>query len=453
MNYYVLLEQQVKENGDKVFLQLEKASYTYSSIRDKAAAIAAAIVLSPQVVLVEAKDFVSQLVLFLAVQAAGCVPVLLHHDLLAAEVAALLEKNGICAMITDTERVLVDSMPLPKGYGKLGFFAGEVLSLPKDEDICVGVLSSGSSGVPKLMLRSYESWAGFFLVQNEIFKVSACCKVFLQGSLSFTGNLNTALSVLFAGGTIVTSQTFRCRTWFSLLSRFSVDVIYLVPAKLKLLLPFCRERLLSVKMVFTGSQLLGEMAARKLREVFPASDILLYYGASELNYITYISYEDMLKNPQSVGRPFPGVALSVKDGYVYVDTPYHVYGAVLPFTVKDAGYLTDDGALIFAGRQQAMINRGGVKVSCLKVELAIRELEGVKDAAVLPYADEKRGSEIAAFIAVEQRLRQRELIQQIRKCLPRAEQPHRFIFLDEMPLNDRGKVDAEKLKQHLAVDV
>ncbi len=452
MNYYVLLEQQAEKNGDKVFLQLEKTSYTYSSIRDKAAAIAEAIALSQQVVLVEANDFVSQFILFFAVQAAGCVPVLLHHDLPMLEVEALLEKSGIRAMITDTDRALEKSIPLPESFGKLGIFTGEALPLPRDEDICVGVLSSGSSGVPKLMLRSYESWAGFFPVQNEIFKVGACCKIFLQGSLSFTGNLNTALSVLFAGGTIVTSQTFRCRTWFSLMSRFSVDVIYLVPAKLKLLLPFCREKLLSVKMVFTGSQLLGQMAARKLREVFPASDILLYYGASELNYITYISYEDMLKNPQSVGRPFPGVGLSLKDGYVYVDTPYHVYGAVLPFTVKDAGYLTDDGALIFAGRKQAMINRGGVKVSCLKVELAIRDLEGVKDAAILPYADEKRGSEIAAFIAVDEKIHQQELVQQIRKRLPRAEQPHRFIFLEEMPLNDRGKIDAAKLKQQLNAD-
>lgn len=451
MNYYVLLDQQVQKNGDKVFLQLEKDSYTYLAIRDKAAAIAAAIALSPQVVLVEAKDFVSQLILFLAVQAAGCVPVLLHHDLPGTEVAALLEKSGICAMITDTGRLFEQSIPLPESSGQLGIFAGKGVSLPDDEDICVGVLSSGSSGVPKLMLRSYESWAGFFPVQNEIFKVASCCKVFLQGSLSFTGNLNTALSVLFAGGTIVTSQAFRCRTWFSLLQRCSVDVIYLVPAKLKLLLPFCREKLLSVKMVFTGSQLLGQAAARNLREAFPASDILLYYGASELNYITYISYEDMLKNPQSVGRPFPGVKLSLKDGYVYVDTPYHVYGAVLPFTVKDAGWLTDDGELIFAGRKQAIINRGGVKVSCLKVELAIRELPGVRDAAVLPYADEKRGSEIAAFIAVDKKMHQQELVQQIRKRLPRAEQPHRFIFLEEMPLNDRGKVDAKKLKQQLTV--
>jgi len=355
-------------------------------------------------------------------------------------------------MITDRNGELGGSISLPENYGRLELFAGELISLPQNEDICVGVLSSGSSGVPKLMLRSYESWAGFFPVQNQIFKVGPCCKLFLQGSLSFTGNLNTALSVLFAGGTIVTSQAFRCRTWFSLLSRFSVNVLYLVPAKLKLLLPFCREKLLSVKMVFTGSQLLGKMAAKKLREAFPASEILLYYGASELNYITYISYEDMLKNPQSVGWPFPGVELSVRDGYVYVDTPYHVYGTMLPFTVKDAGYLTDDGELIFAGRKQAIINRGGVKVSCLKVELAIREIAGVKDAAVLPYADEKRGSEIAVFIAVEKKMRQRELIQQIRQRLPRAEQPHRFIFLDEMPLNDRGKVDAENLKQHLAVD-
>ncbi|PBG31184.1 hypothetical protein BGU85_26965, partial [Clostridioides difficile] len=40
--------------------------------------------------------------------------------------------------------------------------------------------------------------------------------------------------------------------------------------------------------IFTGSQLLFEDTARNLKKYMPKSEIILYYGASELNYITFL---------------------------------------------------------------------------------------------------------------------------------------------------------------------
>ena len=449
MNYYHILKKKSEELGEKVFLQVDVETYSYARLQSDAAAIAQQLKLPRQTVLIDAAGLYEQLVLFLAVQGAGSVPILMHHDLPPQAAAELREVNQIRCLLTA-------GGALPKGadsiwqigWAHLCCFPGELQILPAEASACVGVLSSGSSGAPKVMLRSYESWAGFFPVQNAIFKVSGSSRLFLQGSLSFTGNLNALLAVLYAGGSVVTSCFFRCRTWIRLLRQFSVDVVYLVPAKLKLLLEFMAEPLPAVRMLFTGSQLLGSVTARQLRQMLPQSEILLYYGASELNYITYITYEEMLQNPLSVGRPFPGVRLSFADGYVYVDTAYHIYGAKMPFTVKDAGYLSPDGQLIFLGRKQAVINRGGFKVSCLKVELAIRQLAGVDDAVVLPYADEKRGSEIAAFI-VAAAAEQWKILRAIRQKLMPAEQPRRFVFLPAIPLNDRGKVDTACLQAQL----
>ncbi len=41
-----------------------------------------------------------------------------------------------------------------------------------DKSICMGALSSGSTSVPKVLYRTYESWAGFFPIQNGIFNIS-----------------------------------------------------------------------------------------------------------------------------------------------------------------------------------------------------------------------------------------------------------------------------------------
>ena len=58
---------------------------------------------------------------------------------------------------------------------------------------CMGVLTSGTTGIPRLWFRSFESWYDFFPVQNQIFGISEDTRMFVHGSLAFTGNLNLYL--------------------------------------------------------------------------------------------------------------------------------------------------------------------------------------------------------------------------------------------------------------------
>ena len=50
-----------------------------------------------------------------------------------------------------------------------------------------------------------------------------------------------------------------------------------------------------------GSQLLDRDTAKALKRAFPHSEIYLYYGATELNYVTYLTYKELLQHPMSVG--------------------------------------------------------------------------------------------------------------------------------------------------------
>ena len=42
----------------------------------------------------------------------------------------------------------------------------------------------------------------------------------------------------------------------------------------------------TVTHMISGSQALGKRQAGQLKQVFPMAEIILYYGSSELNYIT-----------------------------------------------------------------------------------------------------------------------------------------------------------------------
>ena len=170
-----------------------------------------------------------------------------------------------------------------------------------------------------------------------------------------------------------------------------------------------------MRMVLAGSQLLGAKTAERLKRSFPNSDILLYYGASELDYITWLGYDEVLRFPDSVGKPVPGVKVWVENG-------------------------------IFNGREGDILNKGGFKISCTKIENALCALPEVIQAVVLPYDDAGRGQEAAAFVVCENENRtKQDLRLRLRDTLMQQEMPKKIILVKIIPLNSRGKTDKKAL--------
>ena len=311
---------------------------------------------------------------------------------------------------------------------------------------CMGVMTSGSTGKSKLLWRNYHSWADFFPEQNRIFGVDEATIIFCQGSLAFTGNLNIYMGVLAAGGTLIVTEKFRPRHWLQLMEQYAVNTIYLIPSKLMLLPKFMSVPNEQLRHIISGSQTMGRQEADKLLAVFPKAEITLYYGASELNYITYIKDKDMTDDRTVIGQPFAGVGISINNEEIFIDTPYHVENITLPFSLKDRGYVDERGWLHFLGRTDDICNVNGRKVSSVKVTTALTDIEGVVEAAVLSrhIAD---ADVLVAFVASTTSYTKQELVRRLRERLEDYELPKQFIFLEQLPRNESGKIDKLALEK------
>ena len=311
---------------------------------------------------------------------------------------------------------------------------------------CMGVMTSGSTGKSKLLWRDYHSWADFFPEQNRIFGVDEATVIFCQGSLAFTGNLNIYMGVLAAGGTLIVTEKFRPRHWLQLMEQYAVNTIYLIPSKLMLLPKFMSVPNEQLRHIISGSQTMGRQEADKLLAVFPKAEITLYYGASELNYITYIKDKDMTDDRTVIGQPFAGVGISINNEEIFIDTPYHVENITLPFSLKDRGYVDERGWLHFLGRTDDICNVNGRKVSSVKVTTALTDIEGVVEAAVLSrhIAD---ADVLVAFVASTTSYTKQELVRRLRERLEDYELPKQFIFLEQLPRNESGKIDKLALEK------
>lgn len=311
---------------------------------------------------------------------------------------------------------------------------------------CMGVMTSGSTGKSKLLWRDYHSWADFFPEQNRIFGVDEATVIFCQGSLAFTGNLNIYMGVLAAGGTLIVTEKFRPRHWLQLMEQYAVNTIYLIPSKLMLLPKFMSVPNEQLRHIISGSQTMGRQEADKLLALFPKAEITLYYGASELNYITYIKDKDMTDDRTVIGQPFAGVGISINNEEIFIDTPYHVENITLPFSLKDRGYVDERGWLHFLGRTDDICNVNGRKVSSVKVTTALTDIEGVVEAAVLSrhIAD---ADVLVAFVASTTSYTKQELVRRLRERLEDYELPKQFIFLEQLPRNESGKIDKLALEK------
>ena len=310
-----------------------------------------------------------------------------------------------------------------------------------------GVLTSGTTGRPKPLWRSESSWREFFDTQNNIFHINKDTKIFLHGSFSFTGVSNMVVAVLWSGGTVITTSSLRPNRWIQLIDKYHVNHIYALPTKLRLLVRHCKSKLDSINYIIGGSQVLDRQLMEQLELICPNMEFILYYGASELNYITYCTGKEWLDREGTVGRPFPSVIIAEQNGVIYVTTKHHIEGIPDTYTVNDCGYIDSDGYLMFHGRRGDVINKGGYKISIPEMELYLQSLQGVSEVAVITINDEIRGEDFIAYMVLEDNTELSKIVECIHHERPSVEWPKAILEIPMVPLTECSKVDKRKLKE------
>jgi long-chain acyl-CoA synthetase len=116
------------------------------------------------------------------------------------------------------------------------------------------------------------------------------------------------------------------------------------------------------------------------------------------------------------------------------------------FLTGDLGYFDDRGRLILTGRASSSVNVAGLKVNPSEIERMLRELPGIEDARVIGASCDHRGQQLVAFVVSDQALTSVDIRQRCARLLSPHKIPRQFIFLDQMPLDARGKLDRRLLE-------
>jgi acyl-coenzyme A synthetase/AMP-(fatty) acid ligase len=207
-----------------------------------------------------------------------------------------------------------------------------------------------------------------------------------------------------------------------------------------------------------------------IHRALPKAKVTNAYGTTEAGMIVFGPHPKGLPQPEtSVGYPHPKAELRLVDGdnkdawqgVLEMKSPatmlgYHSRPDVPAPITPDGFYVTGDvfrrdadGFYYFVGRTDDMFVSGGENIYPAEVERMLERHPDVAQAAVVPVADEIKGTKPVAFVIPKAgHAPQEDAIKRFAlENGPAYQHPRSVWFVDDLPLASTNKVDRAALKR------
>jgi long-chain acyl-CoA synthetase len=202
--------------------------------------------------------------------------------------------------------------------------------------------------------------------------------------------------------------------------------------------------------------------AQKFREKFGRS-IHSFYGSSECGGICYDREAPLLEGG-FVGQPMEGVRVELMtpdapssrirvrsaaagDGYFPEPDEEKLGGG---YFVPDDLLSQNEAGFRIVGRLSDVINVAGKKVNPAEVEAELLRFGGVRAVVVFGRESALRNEEVAACVVAGEGVREPDLLDFCRERLSGWQVPKRIFFVEEIPVNERGKISRRELAERFS---
>ncbi len=349
-----------------------------------------------------------------------------------------------------------------------------------DNEICLMLYTSGTTGRPKGVPRSHraERTAAASVIAHLRYQFGDSPLGVMP--LFHTMGIRILLCSTMINGALVNMRGFNAGEALQLIEAEKISSLFLVPTMFHDMLgheSFAATDVSSVRNVaYAGMSMTSDLERRLLNLLSPEV-FANYYGSSEIFTFTVCDHLD--KKPGAAG--WPGINQMIRVVRADADgtaTPDDVLGpneiGEIIATMRspeafsgywnrpdadakairegwyftgDLGYVDEDGELFLAGRTDDMIISGGENIHPEEVEDTLSDCELVSSAAVVGLPDERWGQKVVAFIEAASEKATAEALDAFctESTLARFKRPRAYVFVEALPKSASGKL----LRRHL----
>ncbi|MET3861618.1 bile acid-coenzyme A ligase [Dietzia sp. 2505] len=283
--------------------------------------------------------------------------------------------------------------------------------------------SGGSTGRPKVILSGRPGVTSAF--DPSFWRINPGEQVLITAPMHHNAPYSTALSAIFAGGTVTMMRRFDAERTLSEIDAVGATWVYLVPTMMRRIWALSddvrsRYSLASVASFWHCAEPCPAWLKRRWIEWLGAERIWELYAGTEAEAGCTIRGDEWLEHPGSVGRVTWGEIRLVDldgaevtepggTGEIFTRVPqgnpptYRYIGAEPTVmdgwsSLGDMGRFDADGYLYLHDRRGDMVTVGGVNVYPAEIEAALIEHADVQTTAVIGLPDDDVGNRLHAIV-------------------------------------------------------
>ena len=407
--------------------------------------------------------------IFLGTMYSGCVSVPLNLVSQRSQLEYVFEHSGVKLVFADAE----NAPRLPSGVphevidvDAPSLFHNEAKAeSPEEEDPCLLMYTSGTTGKPKGCLHTHRSVVSGGLFVQLAHALTAEDRVLSSLPLyHINGQIVATVAPLVSGGSVVAPHRFSVSKFWEQLARYRCTWFNVVPTIISYLVASDSSGskdfdLENVRFGRSASAPLPPELHREFERKFGLS-IIETFGMTETCAPCFSNpLEKSKRKYGSVGKPVGNVAkiekgeLMVKGDNVmleYYRNPEETAKALEPdgwLHTGDLGHVDEEGYYFVTGRLKELIIKGGENIAPREIDDALYKHPAVLEAAAVGIPDAHYGQEILAAVVFKPgtSATEAELRSFCERELGPYKTPKAFRFMEELPKGPSGKVQRLKL--------
>ena len=330
------------------------------------------------------------------------------------------------------------------------------------EDPCLITFTSGTAGDPKGVLHGQRYLTGQRLQAHGWLAPSPGALVWCTAASGWSKSARNAFIApwLCGAAALLHDARFDPAQRLDVLERERVNVLCMAPTEYRVIAKRATLRpLAALRGLVAAGEALNPEVLRAWQEA-TALQIRDGYGQTETGQLTGTAPGEEVR-PGSMGRPLPGIGLSIADGELVAD-PATVPTFFLryegetapsgPWRTGDRTTCDEDGYLYFEGRTDDVIISAGYRIGPFEVESALVAHEAVAEAAVVAAPDDVRGSIVRAVVVLRDGFAAsddlaRTLQEHVKAQTAPYKYPRLVEFAAELPKTASGKVRRALLRE------